>query len=358
MKILMLSPNIYPNSTGGMEIYNYHFVQQISKMGEDIRLLTRKGNRVEGIKQYRLYSGNPTFQSFQIICHFFFHKYDIVHVPYTSNSFIASPILKYKKMNHNFKYVIYIHGGGMYKWKDSRIHKGFFENAKEVIAISGPMVEEYSSRVNKKIRKILPLIPFGEPSDDKINLRSKFSFKPDEKIMINVGSIKPIKGSDFLVESLIKLGKEYFQKNKLKMIFIGDGILKEKLESKIFDNEMTSEILFWGKKKREEIPDLLEAADIFINASHFEGAPLSIIEALLRGKIIISSSVSGINNIITDKYNGMLYEKEDFDQFSKALDEVISDKLLAEKISINAMYEAEKKFNYKSCYSQHLALYK
>ena len=43
---------------------------------------------------------------------------------------------------------------------------------------------------------------------------------------------------------------------------------------------MTEQILFLGKKKRGEIPDYLTAADIFVNASHFEGAPLSIIEAL------------------------------------------------------------------------------
>ena len=53
--------------------------------------------------------------------------------------------------------------------------------------------------------------------------------------MIYVGSIKPIKGSDFLVNSIIKLGKEFFIKNNIKMIFIGDGILRTELE--LFDKK-------------------------------------------------------------------------------------------------------------------------
>lgn len=151
MKILMISPGIYPNTTGGMEIYNYHFVNEMVRMSQNISLLTRNYNGINNkVKKHKLFTRNPFLQSFQIVLHLFFHKYDIVHVPYCSNSFIASPILKFKKFNSKFEYVIYIHGGGMHSWTNPEIQKEFFENAKEVIAISDPMITEYSKRVKKK----------------------------------------------------------------------------------------------------------------------------------------------------------------------------------------------------------------
>ena len=358
MKILMISPSIYPNTIGGMEIYNYHFVHEMIKLKQDVSLLTRKGNRINIRKKYSLYTGNPLLQSFQIILHLLFHKYDIVHVPYCSNSFIASPILKFKKLKSTFKYVIYIHGGGMHDWKEPQLQKEFFENAKEVIAISDPMIEEYSKRFKGNVKKILPIIPFGKSNDSKQNLRRKFGFGEDEKILIYVGSIKPIKGSDFLVDAFIKLGKEFFINNKIKMIFIGDGILKNELEKKISDNNLSNEIIFLGKKSREEIPDYLSAADIFLNASHFEGAPLSIIEALHKGLIVISTDVSGINNIIQNKLNGMLFEKNDFGSFNAALIEIINNKELGKNLAIQARDEAAQKFNSENCFLQHLELYK
>ncbi len=358
MKILMISPGIYPNTTGGMEIYNYHFINEMSKLKQDVSLLTRNGKGINLIKQYRLYTGNPSLHTLQIIWHLIFHKYDIVHIPYTSNSTLAYPIFYYKKINSKFNYVIYIHGGGMREWDKPKIHKEFFENAKQIIAISDPMVEEYSKRVCKKIKKILPIIPFGEPDASKEILRKKFSLKKEEKILIYVGSLKTIKGSDFLVDSFITLGREFFDKYKIKMIFIGDGVLKEELEHKIKNNHLSDNVIFLGKKSREEIPNFLAASDVFVNASHFEGAPLSIIEALTRGLIILSTNVSGINNLIHNRINGFLFEKNNYDSFKSSLVELLTNYTLAERMAAKGRDEITLNFNSENCFKQHLELYK
>ncbi len=358
MKILLISPGIYPNTIGGMEIYNYHFVNEMIKLKQDVSLLTRDGKGITCTKKFKLYTGNSFLHSLQIINHLIFHKYDIVHIPYTSNSTLATPIFYFKKFNGKFKYIIYIHGGGMQKWNKPKIHKVFFEKAKEVIAISDPMVYEYSKRVNKKIKKILPLIPFELPTSSKSIVRRKIGFNEKDKILIYVGSLKPIKGSDFLVNSFIKLGKEFFKKYNIKMIFIGDGVLKEELEQNVKKNLMSNEIIFLGKKKREEIPDYLTAADIYVNASHFEGAPLSIIEAIFRGLIVISTNVSGINNLIRDRISGFLFEKENFDSFKSSLIELLTNKTLQESIALKVKEDVINSFSYKNCFIQHLELYK
>ncbi|MEO8398936.1 MAG: glycosyltransferase family 4 protein [Ignavibacteriaceae bacterium] len=359
MKILIISPGIYPHTTGGMEIYNYHYVNEITKLGHEVSLLTRNGVGItDNVRKYILYTGNPKLQSAQIIWHLIVHKYDIVHIPYCSNSFIAAPILKYKKINPKFNYVIYIHGGGMHKWINQKLQKEFFENSKEVIAISDTMVKEYEKRVNKEVKKILPLIPFGKPDDSKINLRKKLGYDNDETIMTYVGSIKKIKGSNFLIDSFIRMGKDFFNSNKLKIIFIGDGNLRELLQKKVNENFLSDEIIFLGKKRREDIPNYLTASDIFINASHFEGAPLSIIEALLNGLPVISTNVSGINNIIKNKINGLLFEKDNFESFNSTLTFALGNKELLTQLGSNAKNLAKKEFNYLESFIKHIELYR
>ena len=53
---------------------------------------------------------------------------------------------------------------------------------KKLSQFPDPMIEEYSKRVNKKIKKILPLIPFGNPNDSKDNLRNKLKFTVMKRI--------------------------------------------------------------------------------------------------------------------------------------------------------------------------------
>src|SRR5690606_15066329 len=111
-------------------------------------------------------------------------------------------------------------------------------------------------------------------------IRKELNAGGTERMLLSVGSIKPIKGSDFAINCFLKLGKEYFRKNKLKMFFIGDGILRSDLELAVKDNNMDDEIKFLGKRRKEDIGSYLNAADIFIFPSQFEGTPLSLLEAM------------------------------------------------------------------------------
>jgi hypothetical protein len=175
--------------------------------------------------------------------------------------------------------------------------------------------------------------------------------------MLYVGSIKKIKGSDFLVNSLLKLGKKFFQQNKLKMIFIGNGELKEKLEHLTGDNNMSQEIIFLGGKKKEDIPDYMKAADIFIFPSEMEGTPLSLLEALHNRLIVIATDVTGINNIIRHKVNGLLINLNDFDFLKCTIEFVLANKEECIKMTDYAKNITLKNFDYKKNILEQLKLY-
>ena len=360
MKILMLSPRIYPNTVGGMEVYNYYFIKEVSQMGHEVSLLScdLDNLKIGNVKMYRMFTQNVLLQAVQILFHIVFFKYDIIHIPYCSNSHIAKPLSIYKKFKGRNEYVLYIHGGGMHPWKDYDTQLYYFRNAKHIVSISDTITKEYENRTGRKLIKILPLIPFNYPKISRESIRKNLKLNINDIIMIYVGSIKKIKGSDFIVDSLIKLGNDFMIKNKLKMIFVGDGELKNKLKKNVELNSMSDVILFLGERERKEVPNYMAMADIFINASFFEGAPLSILEALYNGLLIISTDVNGVNDIVKNKINGLLFEKDNFFSFKESLQFAIDNKISSDKIRRNAKIEAEKNYNYKDNYLKHLELYK
>ena len=341
-----------------MEIYNYYFVKELKKNGHNISLLSNHSGKFPiDIPQYKLYTRKSIIQSVKIFIHLLLHKYDIVHIPYASNSFLANPLGLFKKFFKKNNYVIYIHGGGMYEWNDPAKQALFFKKAKEIISVSDPIKKEYEKRTRRKVTTILPLIPFEKSNRNKNETRNSLGIGSDEKVLIYVGSIKPIKGSDFLVNSFLKLGKEFFRKNNLKMIFVGEGVLRHELQDLVEKDKMEKEIIFLGKKRKEEIPDYLSVANIFVFASHYEGTPLSLLEAMHNNLLVIAADVTGVNNIIKHEVNGLLYPKDDFNSFKSSIEFALSNTKECNEMIDYAKNITLRNFDFKKNLLEHLNLY-
>ena len=223
---------------------------------------------------------------------------DLILIPYTSNSPLIYPLLLITRM-FNFSYIIVIHGGGLHPWKHEFFNKIFFRGAREIIAVSEPIKDEYESRVNKKINLIHPLIPFKKSQLSKEELKKKFGFSKEDIIIISVGSIKKLKGSDILLNAFFNLGLDYLKKNRIKLVFAGDGPMRNFLEDLVYKKlEFNGYIKFLGNVPHNEIENIYKMADIYIIPSLFEGTSLSLLEAMYNAMPIIGSDVTGINDII------------------------------------------------------------
>jgi glycosyltransferase involved in cell wall biosynthesis len=73
---------------------------------------------------------------------------------------------------------------------------------------------------------------------------------------------------------------------------------------------------------RQDVPDVLASADIFVLPSLWEGLPIGLLEAMAMGKAIIATNVDGTSEIIRDQENGCLV---DTDQLVPNLARVLQD---------------------------------
>lgn len=167
---------------------------------------------------------------------------------------------------------------------------------------------------------------------------SKFSFPRSyqfEKIIIgHVGRFEDVKNHKVIVEVFQILNEQY---NNIGLKLIGDGSLYSEIKDSLskYDNV---EMIRVSQKVNEELRNI----DIFFFPSKYEGMPLSLIEAMASGAVVIASKVGGIADIIVNDVNGYLVEDcNDIDGFVNVFKNLINNKDNMIKISKNNIEKAK-----------------
>lgn len=83
---------------------------------------------------------------------------------------------------------------------------------------------------------------------------------------------------------------------------------------------------------RQDMPDLLAAADIFVLPSHFEGLPLSVIEAMMAGVPVVTSDIKGCRELVRNGVNGVLVPPGDAAALATALNRLANDAALRHRM--------------------------
>jgi len=191
----------------------------------------------------------------------------------------------------------------------------------------------------EKILLIKPIPNFVEHQSDKQKLK-KFSENfttSNNKIILFVGRLTEVKGTEYLIKSL----PEVKMKN-IHLIIVGDGILSEELKNLSKKLHLEDKVTFFGAANRTELGLLYDISDVFVLPSIVdsrggtEGTGLVIPEAMESGLPIIASSVGGIVNTIKDGENGILVPEKDFRSIASAIELLISDSEIRRKIIKNS----------------------
>lgn len=110
----------------------------------------------------------------------------------------------------------------------------------------------------------------------------------NEFVLGHVGRFTHQKNHEFLID----IFKAVHERNKeAVLLLIGDGILRELIESKVKKLKLESNVIFTGI--RSDIPELLQAMDVFVMPSYHEGLPVTLVEAQASGlPCVISKNIT------------------------------------------------------------------
>src|SRR5690606_4659996 len=107
-------------------------------------------------------------------------------------------------------------------------------------------------------------------------------------IIGHVGRFEKQKNHEFLIDIFYEIKK---RKRNGMLVLVGEGILQSRVERKVKQLGLENDVKFLGVRK--DIPELLQAFDIFLFPSLFEGLPVVLVEAQAAGlKSIVSNTIT------------------------------------------------------------------
>ncbi len=192
--------------------------------------------------------------------------------------------------------------------------------------ISGNKVKVVQNAVNVQ--------DFCHKGDENL-LKSELKNNEDKKVILTVARIDELKGHKYLIEAAQLVPDAIF-------LLAGDGPERSAMERKARDLKVADRVVFLGQ--RDDIPELLNACDIFVLPSLLEGLPLSVLEAMSASRPVIATDIDGIKEIITDRENGILVPTADPNALAESIKLLLSDKSLAGRLAASGKETIIKNF--------------
>lgn len=153
---------------------------------------------------------------------------------------------------------------------------------------------------------------------DKNYCRDQLHIDHDEILLLTTGRLCWVKGWQLLIDATMELYSDE-KYRKVRLVFAGEGEDKTKIESYNPFLSNKNRIRLVGKLSHEEVMLYLNAADVFVMGSHFEGWPTSLVEALACGCAIVTTNVSAAKEIVLEGSNGYILNGRNPSDFAKLI---------------------------------------
>ncbi len=173
-----------------------------------------------------------------------------------------------------------------------------YQAAAAVVSVSGSNLQMMRDRFGLPA-EIGSVIYNGRPEEYfatrdwqmRSHLRQSLNIPMDATVILTTARLTPEKGHAHQIKAMEQLQKTSLW-GQLYFVWAGVGRTEQTLRQSVEAINAEAYVKFVGE--RSDIPALLNAADIFVLSSHYEGMPLSVMEAMAKGLAVVATAISGI----------------------------------------------------------------
>lgn len=169
-------------------------------------------------------------------------------------------------------------------------------------------------------------------------------------LVVSVGRLRAPKDFLTLARALAALPAGSFE-----ALIVGDGPDRPALESELRRLGLEDRVRLAGE--RDDVPDLLASADVFVLSSVSEGLPVSVLEAMAAELPVVASRVGGVPELVADGETGFLVPPRDPQALAAALERLVDDGELRRRLGAVGRVRAETRFGLNAFRRAHLELY-
>ena len=160
--------------------------------------------------------------------------------------------------------------------------------------------------------------------------------KPNERILTHVSNFRPVKR----IEDVIKVFYEVQKKIPSKLILIGEGPERAKIENLVNKLQISDDVLFLGNSS--EVSKILCYSDVFLLPSQTESFGLAALEAMAAKTAVISTNTGGLPEVNIHEVTGFLSDIGDVKDMAKNVLTILQDDQILDTFKNNARAHAKK----------------
>ncbi|MFV1959852.1 MAG: glycosyltransferase family 4 protein [Planctomycetota bacterium] len=192
------------------------------------------------------------------------------------------------------------------------------------------------------------------PRHARDEVRAGLGVGGSDVLLLGLGALVERKGFDVVLEALGAL--EPSARRRVALRIGGEGEARSALVARTRALGLESTVAFLGA--REDVGDLLAAADVFVMPSRREGLGVAALEAMGAGLPVVASRVGGLAFSVVDGETGLLVEPDDAPSLATALGRLVGDEALRQRLGQGARARVDERFRPDAMVEAYLALYR
>jgi glycosyltransferase involved in cell wall biosynthesis len=232
------------------------------------------------------------------------------------------------------------------QWKlRDRLEKRSILTADAVTAVSSAIVEE-TRRALRLTRSDFQVVP--NSVNDSAFSPAEGIKETDSPMVLFIGRLEWRKGPDLLIRALPNV---LMRQPRLRLCLVGMDTLTAPARTSMLSylrsllpNSALPNVSFRGHLSAPEVAQAMQEATVCVFPSRYEGLPMVCLEAMARGKPIITTDIPGFRELISDGETGLIARGEDPESLTSTLERLLADAPLRAKLGAAAQEFARARF--------------
>lgn len=183
--------------------------------------------------------------------------------------------------------------------------------------------------------------------------RSQLGMGPDAHLLLYVGRLAPEKRVDILIEAFAYVAARF---PDAYLVIAGDGDTRPGLEAQAAATGYSGRIRFLGMVSRNDLPNLLHDAALFLSASTSETQCIALLEAIAAGLPVVAVWDDAFDGMLVDGVNGYIAPR-DPESFGVTICNLLADRAARQRFGQNST-ELSRKFSIEAQVSALTELYR
>lgn len=281
-------------------------------------------------------------------------KPDIVHAHYASSYGLLGALLDFHP------YIVSVWGSDVFDFPNiTFLHKLALKynlsKADRILSTSNVMAIETKKYTNKDVE----VTPFGIDLEKFKPLEVDSVFSKDDIVIGTIKTLEEKYGIEYLIRAFA-IVKQRHQELPLKLLIVGDGSLRNKLEELAINLGIAEDAIFTGKIKHDLVPKYANmlSVSVSVSVSNSESFGVAIIEASACGIPVVVSNVGGLPEVVEDKVTGYVVPARNPEATADAIEKLILDDELKARMGKAGRERVKQLYDWNKNVKQMISIYK